>query len=66
MQEITILSENQHIVSSDLANQYRILPKSVSENTLELYVDDSYNNADAKEELELFLGKNIIFIHIDS
>ena len=66
MQDIIVLSENQHIVSSDLANQYRILPKSVSENTLELYVDDSYNNTDAKEELELFLGKNIIFSPIDA
>ncbi|MHC0439228.1 GspE/PulE family protein [Flavobacterium sp. 3-210] len=60
MQDIIVLSENQHIVSSDLANQYRILPKSVSDSTLELYIDDSLNNSDTKEELELFLGKNII------
>jgi type IV pilus assembly protein PilB len=66
MQEIVILSENQHSISSDLANQYRILPKSVSENTLELYIDDSSNNQDAKEELELFLGKHIVFNPIDS
>lgn len=66
MQEIVILSENQHSISSDLANQYRILPKSVSENTLELYIDDSSNNQDAKEELELFLGKHIIFSPIDA
>ncbi|KQX15067.1 GspE/PulE family protein [Flavobacterium sp. Root420] len=66
MQDITILSENQHIVSSDLANQYRILPKSVTDNTLELYIDDSYNNEEAKEELELFLGKNIVFTPVES
>ena len=66
MQDIIVLSENQHIVSSDLANQYRILPKSVSENILELYVDSSNNSPDAKEELELFLGKNIVFSPIDS
>ncbi|TRW97022.1 GspE/PulE family protein [Flavobacterium gawalongense] len=64
--EIVILSENQHSISSDLANQYRILPKSVSENTLELYIDDSSNNQDAKEELELFLGKHIVFSPIDT
>ncbi|WP_426065115.1 GspE/PulE family protein [Flavobacterium sp. DSP2-3-1] len=66
MQEIVILSENQHSISSDLANQYRILPKSVSENTLELYIDDLSNNPDAKEELELFLGKHIVFSPIDT
>lgn len=66
MQDIIVLSENQHIVSSDLANQYRILPKSVSENILELYVDSANSSADAKEELELFLGKNIVFSPIDS
>lgn len=66
MQEIVVLSENQHSISSDLANQYRILPKSVSETTLELYIDDSSGNQDAKEELELFLGKHIVFSPIDS
>lgn len=66
MQEIVVLSENQHSISSDLANQYRILPKSVSETTLELYIDDSSSNQDAKEELELFLGKHIVFSSIDS
>jgi type IV pilus assembly protein PilB len=66
MQEIVVLSENQYSISSDLANQYRIIPKSVSENTLELYIDDSSNNQDTKEELELFLGKHIVFSTIDS
>ncbi|MDI5887622.1 GspE/PulE family protein [Flavobacterium yafengii] len=66
MQEIVVLSEFQHSISSDLANQYRILPKSVSENTLELYIDNSSNSQDAKEELELFLGKHIVFNPIDA
>jgi type IV pilus assembly protein PilB len=65
-QDIVILSEVQHLVSNDLANQYRILPKSFSENILELYVDDSNSNEDAKEELELFLGKNVLFYPIDA
>lgn len=64
--DITILSEVQYMVSNELANQYRILPKSFSENTLELYVDDSNNNEDAKEELELFLGKNVAFYPMDA
>jgi type IV pilus assembly protein PilB len=66
MQDIIVYPENQHSISSDLANQYRILPKSVSEFTLELYVENSFGNKDAKEELELFLGKQIIFSPIDS
>lgn len=66
MQVITVLPENQHFVSSDLANQYRILPKSVSEKTLELYIDDLFNTADTKEELELFLGKSIVFSPVKS
>lgn len=60
MQEIVVLSENQHVISSDLANHYRILPKSVSNSSIELYIDDSQNNHDAKEELELFLGNQIV------
>lgn len=66
MQDLIIHSENQHIVSTDLANQYRILPKSVSEDTLELYVDQLFNHDDAKEELELFLGRTIIFTPVES
>jgi type IV pilus assembly protein PilB len=60
-QNIEILPEIQHTVSNDLANQYRILPKSIYKNTIELYVDDANNSEDAKDELELFLGKNIVF-----
>ncbi len=66
VQDILIPSELQHTVSNDLANQYRILPKLLFENTLELYVDNSDNNEDTKDELELFLGKNIVFYPIDN
>ncbi|EOG6896203.1 GspE/PulE family protein [Flavobacterium psychrophilum] len=66
MSEIIVLPENQHSISSDLANHYRILPKVVSNDTLELYVDTSNNNQDAKDELELFLGKNIVFTSINA
>jgi type IV pilus assembly protein PilB len=65
-QDIIILPENQHIVTNDLANQYRILPKSMYANTLELYVDESKDNEENKEELELFLGKNIVFNPINT
>ena len=66
MQEIIVHSENQHCISIDLANHYRILPKTVGENTIELYVDDLFDTVEAKDELELFLGKSIVFISINA
>ncbi|WP_281323428.1 GspE/PulE family protein [Flavobacterium aestivum] len=66
MQNIIVLPENQHILSNDLANQYRVLPKTVYDNSLELYIDESNNNPETKDELELFIGKNISLISIDS
>ncbi|MCV9932936.1 GspE/PulE family protein [Flavobacterium sp. LS1R47] len=63
---IIILPEIRHAVSNDLANQYRILPKLMLQDTLELYVDHSNNDENNKEELELFLGKKIIFHPIDT
>lgn len=66
MQTIIVHPENQHILSNDLANQYRVLPKTVSDSNLELYIDESNNNLDTKEELELFIGKNISLISFDS
>ncbi len=62
MENIIVSNENQHIISNELANHYRILPNSVSENVIELFVEESYDNDDAKDELELFLGKQIEFI----
>ena len=49
MKNLIILSENQHILSSELANQYRILPKKVLDNSIELYIDESNNNWPIKE-----------------
>jgi type IV pilus assembly protein PilB len=66
MQTIIVHPENQHILSNDIANQYRVLPKTVSDSSLELYIDESNNNLDTKEELELFIGKNISLISFDS
>lgn len=63
---ITIHSENQHSITGDLANHYRILPKSVTVDTLELYVDDTRAHQDAKDELELFLGRQIVFEPVDA
>ncbi|MGH2667454.1 GspE/PulE family protein [Flavobacterium sp.] len=66
MEPILILPENLLSISNDLANHYRILPKNVTNDSIELYVDNSHSNQDIKDELELFLGKNIAFTPIDS
>lgn len=66
MQTIIVHPDNQHILSNEIANQYRVLPKTVSSSSLELYIDESNNNLDIKEELELFIGKNISLISFDS
>lgn len=66
MQEIQFLTEIQHSISSDLANHYRVLPKSVSDIDMELYIDESSNIESVRDELELFLGKKIVFNPVKS
>lgn len=62
MEEIVVLPDTQHLVSSDLANHYKVVPKKGDEHLLELFVDESQNNSEIKDELELLLGKEITFV----
>jgi type IV pilus assembly protein PilB len=62
MEEIIIANENLHIVSADLANYYKVLPKENDVETVTLYCLDSKNTAEVKEELELLLGKKTILL----
>ncbi|MFN7675104.1 GspE/PulE family protein [Flavobacterium sp.] len=66
MQDISITTENQHIISSDLANHYKIVPKIADEKSITFFVDIAYNSKDATEELELLLGKEIYFLPFQS
>lgn len=66
MEEIIVSPENQHCISSDLANHYRIVPKKRTDNCIEFYVDNAIVDENSKEELELLLGKEIIFEKIHS
>lgn len=65
-EEIIVLAENQHCISSDLANHYRIVPKSVTNLEIEFYADDALADENSKEELELLMGKEIILERIPS
>lgn len=66
MSDIIVISENLHSISSDLANQYKILPKSIADGTIDFYIDELYDNHDVREELELFLGRHIVFSPVES
>ncbi len=59
MQEILVTPENQHLISSDLANHYKILPKINTDGQITFFIDQTYENQDVKDELELLLGKSI-------
>ncbi|WNM19461.1 GspE/PulE family protein [Flavobacterium capsici] len=61
MEEITIHQDIIHVISNDLANHYKIVPKEVIENKVTFYVDTNFNSASSQEELELLLGKNVLF-----
>src|SRR6476620_1125045 len=61
MTPIFIDTEIKHVISTDLAHHYRILPKQVDSGNIELYIDQNNKPGDIKDELELFLGKNVIF-----
>lgn len=66
MADIVITPDLQHAISSDLANHYRVVPKSVSDCELELFVDNSKNKSEITEELELLLGKSIVLSDVSS
>ena len=57
--EIIVLPESRHIISGEMANHYKILPKEIINNEIELYIDIGNNREDIKEELELLLGYQV-------
>jgi general secretion pathway protein E/type IV pilus assembly protein PilB len=63
--EIVILSEHQHFITNDLANHYKILPKSITNEQVEFYVENAFNTPDNKEELELLLGKQVAYVNVE-
>lgn len=61
MSQLSISVEDRHIISNDMAHHYRILPKAATDSSIELYIDDRFSHEDIRDELELFLGKHVIF-----
>lgn len=66
MSALTLTIENQHLISSDLANHYKVIPSEVTEKGLSFFVDEACNNDDHKEELSLLLGKSVQLIPVNS
>lgn len=62
MEEIIVHNENLHLVSADLANYYKVLPKENTSDTITLFCLDTKNTNDVKEELELLLGKKVTLL----
>lgn len=58
---IDISVELQQSINSDLANHFKIVPKSISDDTFSFYTDseNESNLKSIKDELELILNKNI-------
>jgi general secretion pathway protein E/type IV pilus assembly protein PilB len=61
MTSIIISPENKYVISNDLAHHYRVLPKRIDITEIELYIDEEITVDSVKDELELFLGKSIMF-----
>jgi len=61
MQEIAVTQDNQHLITSDMANHYKILPKSQDDKGIVFFIDVSQDTQDVKDELELLLGRQIAF-----
>lgn len=59
-------SDLKHIVSSDIANHYRVIPKGVQGLLVELFMDENQLQEDIKDELELLLGKSVTLTPVSS
>lgn len=66
MPDLTLSIEMQHVISSDLANHYKVIPYEVTEREICFYVDETYNTDDYKEELSLLIGKDVQFVSLDN
>lgn len=62
MEAIIVQNEDLHIISADLANYYKVLPKEKLSDSITLFCLDSNNKQEVKEELELMLGNSIQLI----
>ena len=63
--EIEIPVELQQVINADLAYHFEIVPKAITDESLEFYIGKGEITTEALEELELYLGKEIAFTEVD-
>lgn len=56
----------QHLITTQQAWHYNVVPKSVNKNCIEFYIDEHTYSSDLVHELEVLLGKQIILEKIAS
>ncbi len=62
--KIEISVELRQTINSNLAHHYRIVPKSLSQHTMEIFIETEKVSDGISEELELLLGKKIGFCEV--
>jgi type IV pilus assembly protein PilB len=63
---ISVSAEMQQAVRSDLAWHYRVIPKEISADHVEFYIDEQQNLALVREELSALFGCSVELAPIDS
>ncbi len=56
---IILNNEVQQLITNDQAWHYRVIPKSIGHNFIELFVENTFFTEDHRAELELLTGKEI-------
>ncbi|SNZ01697.1 GspE/PulE family protein [Flagellimonas pacifica] len=64
LDNIELSVELRQVINADLAHHYRVVPKNDSGNILELFVETENATEAISEELELYLGKKIVFCEV--
>lgn len=62
MSEIVVSSDLLHLITADMANHYHIVPSSIQQNTLSVFINESIDYRLLKDELELLTGYSLNFI----
>lgn len=63
---IVVEPDNRHLITVDMANHYRILPKGFEDGRMTLYADADAEWGEVRDELELLLGHGIDFHFLPS
>lgn len=63
---IHLTTELQQLITVEQAWHYGIIPKSIHQDKLELYIDEQALTGETGNEIEMLLGKNVVFHKVSS